>query len=147
MPQVRIKRLSHGRDLDLPAYVTPGSAGMDLRAAIDEPLTIPSGGIELVPTGVAVEIPPDYEGQVRPRSGMAIKYGVTLINAPGTVDSDYRGELKCALINLGSEPYTLHRGDRIAQMVIAPVVQASLEEVEELPETERGSGGFGSTGK
>jgi len=146
VPKVAIKRLSHGRDLALPAYATPGSAGLDLRAAIEKPLKMAPGQIELVPTGIAVAIPQGFEGQVRPRSGLATKHGVTLINAPGTVDSDYRGELMCSLINLNAAPYTIHRGDRIAQMVIAPVVKVKLKEVEELPPSERGSGGFGHTG-
>jgi len=145
---VRIKRLPHAKGLDLPAYMTPGSAGLDLRAAVgqDEPLVLEPGRIELIPTGIAVEIPAGYEGQVRPRSGLAIEHGLTLINAPGTVDSDYRGELKCAMINLGPEAHAVKRGDRIAQMIIAPVIQVRLEEVEELNGSQRGPGGFGSTG-
>lgn len=147
-PKVKIKRLAQAKDLDLPVYMTPGAAGLDLRAAVDrdEPFVIEIGQIELIPTGMAIEIPPGFEGQVRPRSGLAIEHGLTLINAPGTVDSDYRGELKCAVINLGPEPFTVRRGERIAQLIIAPVVQAALEEVEELAGSERGSGGFGSTG-
>ncbi len=144
---VRIKRLPHGRDLDLPAYATPGSAGVDLSAAIQEPLTLAPGQIALVPTGIAVAIPPGFEGQIRPRSGLATKHGISLVNAPGTVDSDFRGEMRCSLINLGQEPYTVHRGDRISQMIIAPVFQAKFEEVDQLPESERGEGGWGSTGK
>lgn len=144
---VEIKRLKHGRDLDLPAYATPGSAGVDLAAALEEPLTINPGRIALVPTGIAVAIPPGFEGQIRPRSGLATKFGISLVNAPGTVDSDFRGEMRCSLINLGSEPYTVRRGDRIAQMVIAPVFQAEFREVDDLPESERGEGGWGSTGK
>ncbi len=145
--RVLVKRLAHGRDMDLPAYATPGSAGVDLRAAVNEPLTIQPGRIALVPTGIAMAIPRGFEGQIRPRSGLATKHGISLINAPGTVDSDFRGEMRCSLINLGPEPYTVRRGDRIAQMIIAPVFQARFEEVEELPETERGEGGWGSTGK
>jgi len=147
-PKVKIKRLAQAKDLDLPAYMTPGAAGLDLRAAVDkeETLVIEIGQIELIPTGMAIEIPPGFEGQVRPRSGLAIEHGLTLINAPGTVDSDYRGELKCAMINLGPERYEVRRGERIAQLIIAPVAQADLEEVEELAGSERGSGGFGSTG-
>jgi len=146
--QVLIKRLPHGRGLKLPFYATPDSAGVDLRAALpeDEPLTLAPGQIALVPTGIAVAIPSGYEGQVRPRSGLATRHGISLINAPGTVDADYRGELKCSVINLGAEPYTIRRGDRISQMIISPVLQAELTEVEELPLTERGAGGFGSTG-
>lgn len=145
--KVSIKRSPHGRDLDLPAYATPGSAGVDLRAAIDEPLTLEPGQIALVPTGIAVAIPQGFEGQIRPRSGLATKHGISLINAPGTVDSDFRGEMRCSLINLGQESYTVRRGDRIAQMIIAPVYQAEFEEVDELPESKRGKGGWGSTGK
>ena len=147
-PRVKIKRLAQAKDLDLPAYMTPGAAGLDLRAAVDrdEPLILEPGQIELIPTGVALEIPAGFEGQVRPRSGLAIEHGLTLVNAPGTVDSDFRGELKCAMINLGPERYEVRRGERIAQIIIAPVVQAALEEVEELAESERGPGGFGSTG-
>ena len=147
--QVQIKRLPHGLGLKLPFYATPDSAGVDLRAALpeEEPLTLAPGRIALVPTGIAVAIPSGYEGQVRPRSGLATKHGISLVNAPGTVDADYRGELKCSVINLGAEPYTIRRGERISQMIIAPVIQAELTEVEKLPETVRGTGGFGSTGK
>ena len=145
--RVLVKRMDHARDLDIPAYATPGSAGVDLRAALSEPLTINPGRIALVPTGIAVAIPRGFEGQIRPRSGLATKHGISLVNAPGTVDSDFRGEMRCSLINLGSEPYTVQRGERIAQMVIAPVYQADFQEVAELPETERGGGGWGSTGK
>jgi dUTP diphosphatase len=136
----------HGEGLDLPAYATEGSAGCDLRAAIQAELTITPGGRTLVPTGIAVAIPPGYEGQVRMRSGLAHDKGLALLNAPGTVDSDYRGELRIIIANLGSEPATIHRGDRIAQLVFAPVARARFEPVPELPSTERGGGGFGSTG-
>jgi dUTP pyrophosphatase len=139
--------LAHGEGLDLPAYATPGSAGCDLRAAVSEPLTLLPGARALVPTGIAVAIPEGYEGQVRMRSGLAIRHGLTLLNGPGTIDSDYRGEIRVILANLGSEPVTLGRGDRIAQLVIAPVVRARLERAESLPETKRHDGGFGSTGK
>ena len=145
--EIRIKRLPHGRDLDLPAYATPGSAGVDLRAAIEEPLTLEPGRIALVPTGIAVAIPSGFEGQIRPRSGLATKHGISLVNAPGTVDSDFRGEMRCSLINLGRESYTIRRGDRISQMIIAPVYQAEFVEVDELPQSKRGGGGWGSTGK
>jgi dUTP pyrophosphatase len=145
--KVALKKMPHGQDLDLPAYATPGSAGVDLRAAIDEPLTLAPGQIALVPTGIAVAIPQGFEGQIRPRSGLATKHGISLINAPGTVDSDFRGEMRCSLINLGQKPYTVNRGDRISQMIIAPVFQAEFEEVAELPQSERGGGGWGSTGK
>lgn len=148
MVKVSVKVLGHGRGLDLPTYLTPGSAGMDLRAAIDEdaPIRMYAGNIELIPTGIALQLPDGYEGQIRPRSGLAVKHGLTVINAPGTIDSDYRGEIKCALIHLGPEPHVIQRGDRIAQLIIAPVVQAELVEVEELPSSQRGQGGFGSTG-
>ena len=143
-----IKRLAHNSELPLPAYETADSAGMDLRAAVpqDEPLIIRPGDRHAVPTGLAMAIPRGFEGQVRPRSGLALKSGITCLNTPGTVDSDYRGEVKVILINLGAEDFTVRRGDRIAQMVIAPVIQASVAEVTDLDETARGAGGFGSTG-
>ena len=143
-----IKRLAHNSELPLPAYETADSAGMDLRAAVPEgePLVIRPGDRHAVPTGLAMAIPRGFEGQVRPRSGLALKSGVTCLNTPGTVDSDYRGEVKVILINLGAEDFTVRRGDRIAQMVIAPVIQASVSEVSDLDETARGAGGFGSTG-
>jgi len=130
----------------MPTYATAGSAGMDLSACIPANLTIAPGAIVVVPTGWALAIPAGFEGQVRPRSGLSTKFGVTVPNAPGTIDSDYRGELKVALINLGKEPFEVTPGMRIAQMVIAPAVQAKLREVESLETTQRGSGGFGSTG-
>lgn len=143
-----IKRLPHNSDLPLPAYETADSAGMDLRAAVpqDEPLVIRPGDRHAVPTGLSMAIPRGFEGQVRPRSGLALKSGITCLNTPGTVDSDYRGEVKVILINLGAEDFTVRRGDRIAQMVIAPVTQAVVAEVADLDETARGAGGFGSTG-
>ncbi|MES2343963.1 MAG: dUTP diphosphatase [Pseudomonadota bacterium] len=143
-----IKRLPHNSDLPLPAYETADSAGMDLRAAVpeDAPLVIRPGDRFAVPTGLSMAIPRGFEGQVRPRSGLALKSGITCLNTPGTVDSDYRGEVKVILINLGAEDFTVRRGDRIAQMVIAPVIQASVAEVADLDETARGAGGFGSTG-
>jgi dUTP diphosphatase len=144
---VPIQVFPHGEGLDAPAYATEGSAGCDLRAAIEAELTITAGGRALVPTGIAVAIPPGYEGQVRMRSGLAHDKGLALLNAPGTVDSDYRGELRIIVANLGAEPVTLHRGDRIAQLVFSPVVQARFERVVELPPTSRGTGGFGSSGK
>jgi dUTP pyrophosphatase len=143
---VRVKRLPHARGLELPAYATPGSAGMDLRAALTEPITLNPGERVAVPTGLIVEIPEGYEGQVRPRSGLAIRKGLTVVNAPGTIDPDYRGELKVLLINLGNEPVKIERGDRIAQLVISPVARARLIEVHEVSTTVRGEGGFGSTG-
>jgi dUTP pyrophosphatase len=147
-PTVPIRRLAHNRDLPLPAYETAGAAGMDLRAAVpeDEPMVLRPGGRAAVPTGLAVALPDGFEGQVRPRSGLAARHGVTLLNTPGTVDSDYRGEVKVILVNLGEEDFTIRRGDRIAQLVIAPVIQAKWAEVEDLDDTARGAGGFGSTG-
>ncbi len=142
---IKVVRLAHGADLPLPAYATDGSAGMDLRSA--EALTLKPGARALVATGIAIALPDDMEAQVRPRSGLAVKHGITVLNAPGTIDSDYRGEIKVPLINLGTDDFVINRGDRIAQMVIAPVVQMELIEVEELDETDRGAGGFGSSGR
>ena len=139
--------LPHGEGLDAPSYATDGSAGCDLRAAIETDLTITAGGRALVPTGISVAIPPGYEGQVRMRSGLAYDRGLALLNAPGTVDSDYRGEIRVIVANLGSEPVTVRRGDRIAQLVFAPVARARFEQVSELPKSARDTGGFGSTGK
>jgi dUTP pyrophosphatase len=141
-------RLPHGANIPLPAYETAQAAGMDLRAAVpeDEPLVLRPGDRFPVPTGLAFALPPGFEGQVRPRSGLAAKAGVTCLNTPGTVDADYRGEVKVILINHGPEDFIIRRGDRIAQLVIAPVVQAAWEEVAVLDETARGAGGFGSTG-
>ena len=144
---VPIKVLRHGEGLEPPSYATAGSAGCDLRAAIEAPLLILPGGRTLVPTGIAVAIPGGYEGQVRMRSGLAHDKGLALLNAPGTIDSDYRGEIRVILANLGSEAVTLERGERIAQLVFAPVVRGRFEKVEELPESSRGQGGFGSTGR
>ena len=141
---VEVKRLPHGQDLPLPAYATSGAAGMDVVAAED--VTLEPGARHPVATGLALAIPHGYEIQVRPRSGLALKHGITVPNTPGTIDSDYRGELKVIMINHGSEPFAIHRGDRVAQLVLAPVVQASWSEVQELDATERGAGGFGSTG-
>ena len=144
---VQIVRLGHGADLPLPAYETLGAAGMDLRAAVGpEAVVLAPGARALVPTGLAIALPEGFEAQVRPRSGLAIKYGISQVNAPGTVDSDYRGELKVILINHGQEPFSIAHGDRIAQLVIAPVTQALWVEAETLDETVRGAGGFGSTG-
>lgn len=133
--------------LELPRYETAHAAGMDLRAAIAEPLTIAPGHIVLVPTGLRLALPEGYEAQVRPRSGLAIKRGITVANAPGTIDADYRGTVQVGLVNLSSEPYTLQRGERIAQLVVAPVTRAQWQLVDELPESERGEGGFGHTGR
>lgn len=141
---VRIKRLPHSEGLPLPAYATEGAAGMDVVAAED--VTLQPGGRHAVATGFSVAIPPGYEVQVRPRSGLALKHGVSVPNTPGTIDSDYRGELKVILINHGPEPFAIARGERIAQLVLAPVTVAAWDEVGELDETVRGAGGFGSTG-
>lgn len=141
---VRIKRLPHGHGLELPTYATPGAAGMDVVAA--EAVTIAPGARHAVATGLSVAIPDGYEIQVRPRSGLALKHGITVPNTPGTIDSDYRGELKVIMINHGTEDFAIARGDRIAQLVLAPVTQAIWEEVGELDATQRGEGGFGSTG-
>jgi dUTP pyrophosphatase len=143
---VRVLRLPHGRDLPVPAPASPGSAGLDLRAALDGERVLAPGERALVPTGIALELPGGWEGQVRPRSGLAVRHGLTLLNAPGTVDSDYRGEIQVVLVNLGSEPVTVRRGDRIAQLVVAPVGRLVLEEAAALSDTARGAGGFGSTG-
>jgi dUTP pyrophosphatase len=141
---VEVKRLPHGAGLPLPGYATTGAAGMDVVSAED--VTIAPGARHPVATGLALAIPQGYEIQVRPRSGLALKHGITVPNTPGTIDSDYRGELKVILINLGGEPFAIARGDRVAQLVLAPVVQAAWREVEELDATARGAGGFGSTG-
>lgn len=147
-PTIPIKRLPHAAGLPLPAYETPGAAGMDLRAAVadDAPVTLRPGGRDRLPTGLCFAVPPGYEAQVRPRSGLAAKAGVTCLNTPGTVDSDYRGEVQVILINHGEEDFVIRRGDRIAQLIIAPVVQAGWSEVDDLETTGRGAGGFGSTG-
>ena len=147
-PLIGIVRLPHAGDLPLPGYETAGSAGMDVRAAVDEqkPLVLKPGRRALVPTGLVFEIPEGWEIQVRPRSGLALKHGITCLNTPGTIDSDYRGEVKVLLVNLGEEPFVIERGMRIAQMVIAPVTQVAVREVETAGETTRGAGGFGSTG-
>jgi dUTP pyrophosphatase len=142
--RVEVKRLPHGAGLPLPAYATSGAAGMDIVSA--EAVSIAPGARHAVATGLSVAIPEGYEIQVRPRSGLALKHGITVPNTPGTIDSDYRGELKVILINLGEEPFAIARGDRVAQLVLAPVVQAAWDEVAELDATERGEGGFGSTG-
>jgi dUTP pyrophosphatase len=144
--QILITRVSDAEDLPLPARATPGSAGFDLHAAIDEELCLGPGERALVPTGFAIAVPPGFEAQVRPRSGLALRHGIVLPNAPGTIDSDYRGELRVILMNAGDEAFAIKRGDRIAQIVVAPVVVAEFEEVDGLPGTERGSGGFGHTG-
>lgn len=143
---VQIKRLPHGADLPLPRYATPDSAGVDLLAAIPDAVILAPGERQLIPSGIAVALPPGTEAQVRPRSGLALRHGITLLNTPGTIDADYRGEIGVILINLGQEPFAIDRGMRIAQMIIAPVVQVAWDEVSELSDSSRGAGGFGSTG-
>ena len=159
---VKVKRLAHGADLDLPRYETALAAGCDVRAAVDAPVTLAPGERAMIPTGIAIAMflfttvqamnriaiamPPGWEAQMRPRSGLAARHGIACVNAPGTIDADYRGELKVILINHGGEAFTVSRGARIGQLVFAPVFQATFEEVEDLDETERGEGGFGSTG-
>lgn len=149
MTTVRVERLPHAQGLPLPAYETTGSAGMDLRAALPdaEPMTLQPGARALVPTGLKIALEQGWEAQVRPRSGLALKHGITCLNSPGTVDSDYRGEVGVILINHGQEPFVIRRGERIAQMVVARHEQAEMVEVETLDETARGAGGFGSTGR
>ena len=142
-----VRRLPHGADLPLPRYETAGAAGMDLMAAVAADLVLQPGARAIVPTGLQIAVPPGHEGQVRPRSGLAAKHGVTVLNAPGTIDCDYRGEVGVILINLGPEPFTVTRGLRIAQLLIAPVVQAGPVDVDSLDDTARGAGGFGSTGR
>ncbi|HHX87090.1 MAG TPA: dUTP diphosphatase [Firmicutes bacterium] len=144
--RVAVKIMEHAQDLPLPRYMTGGAVGMDLLAALTEPATIPCGKIKTIPTGLQVAVPPGYELQIRPRSGLASKHGIGILNSPGTIDPDYRGEVKIILINLGPEPFLINRGDRIAQMVLCPAPRISLQAVTELPPTERGSGGFGHTG-
>jgi dUTP pyrophosphatase len=144
--RVRFRRLGHAAGLPVPAAASAGSAGLDLRAAIVDQAKLSPGRRLLVPTGFAIALPAGHEGQVRPRSGLAARHGVTVVNAPGTIDSDYRGEILVALVHLGDEPLVLRRGDRIAQLVVAPVAVVEVEEVSELGETDRGTGGFGSTG-
>lgn len=145
---LRVRRLPHGADLPLPAYQSAAAAGLDLLAAVpaDAPLVLPPGGRALVPTGLALALPPGTEGQVRPRSGLAAKHGVTVLNAPGTVDADYRGEVQVILANFGDAPFVIERGARIAQLVVAPVLHVAIEETASLDDTARGAGGFGSTG-
>lgn len=143
---IQFKRLNTDSDIPLPRYMTAQAAGMDICAAIQDTLTLPAGKIALIPTGFAMALPCGFEAQIRPRSGLAVKHGITIINSPGTIDSDYRGEVKVGLINLGPSAYTLQRGERIAQMIIQQVTQAEIEVVTELDQTQRDSGGFGSTG-
>ena len=147
MVEVALLRLPHARDLPLPAYQSEDAAGLDLLAAVEEAMILPPLGRALVPTGLAMALPSGYEAQVRPRSGLAAKHGVTVLNSPGTIDADYRGEIKVILVNLSDTPFIIGRGERIAQMVIAPVSRARLVETEALDLTIRGEGGFGSTGR
>jgi dUTP pyrophosphatase len=144
---VRLRVLPHGAGLPLPEWQTEGAAGADLHAALDAPLVLAPGERALVPTGIAIALPDGWEAQIRPRSGLAIRHGITVLNAPGTIDADYRGEIRVALVHLGQEPFTVTRGERIAQLVLAPVVRAVWDVVDELDDTTRGGGGFGSTGR
>ncbi len=146
MVAVSLQILPHGAGLKLPSYATPDSAGVDLAAAVDAAVVLPPGDRVAVPTGIALALPPGWEGQVRPRSGLALDHGVTVLNSPGTIDADYRGEICVILANLGSTSFTIARGARIAQLVIAPVSRAEWQVVADLPQTRRGAGGFGSTG-
>ncbi len=143
---IRLRRLPHADGLPLPEAASVGSAGMDLRAALDAPVILQPGERRLIPTGLVLELPHGYEGQVRPRSGLALKHGVTVANAPGTIDSDYRGEVGVILIHLGDQPLTIERGDRVAQLMVAPVTAVVWQEAETLADSHRGEGGFGSTG-
>lgn len=143
---VYFKKLPHAGDLQLPSYESEFAAGMDIRAALPEPVELQPGSRVLVPTGLQMALPQGYEAQIRPRSGLAYRNGITMLNTPGTIDADYRGEVKVLAVNLGNEPFVIEHGDRIAQMVIAPVIQARIEETDNLPDTQRGAGGFGSTG-
>ena len=145
--KVFFKKLPHARSIELPDYATKDSAGMDVRAALVEPLTLKPGQRALVPAGFQMALPPGYEAQIRPRSGLALRHGITMLNTPGTIDADYRGEVSVLVVNLGQESFEISGGDRIAQMVIAPVTRAEIVEAGELPGTERGEGGFGSTGR
>ncbi|MEM9592871.1 MAG: dUTP diphosphatase [Acidobacteriota bacterium] len=146
MTTLKVRRLDHGRDLPLPARASSGAAGFDLRAAVAEPVALEPGGRIAVPTGLALEMPAGWEAQVRPRSGLARRHGVTVLNAPGTVDSDYRGEIQVLLVHHGDEPFAIQRGDRIAQLVFARVAEVTWAEVEDLADSDRGDGGFGSSG-
>ncbi len=144
--KIQVLKMKKAKDLPAPQYSSPGSAGMDLRAAPEEEITLKPGDYRLIPTGLKIALPRELEGQVRPRSGLALNHGITVLNSPGTIDPDYRGEVKVLLINLGEKPYTVKRGDRIAQLVISRLIKAELIEVNELPETTRGEGGFGHSG-
>ncbi len=144
--KIKITRLRENKDLPLPTYATEGSAGMDLFADVENEIVIKPGEITMIPTGIAIELPPGYEAQIRPRSGLAINYGITLLNTPGTIDSDYRGEIKVILINLGKDDFVVKRGDRIAQMIVSKYTKVEWEETSKLNTTKRGEGGFGHTG-
>ncbi|MFP4475560.1 MAG: dUTP diphosphatase [Desulfatibacillaceae bacterium] len=148
-PTIRVKRLFPGRDADipLPRYMTPHSAGMDVCAAVEQDIVLEPGDIVLIPTGLAMAIPPGFEVQVRPRSGLAVKHGISLANSPGTIDADYRGEVSIALVNLGGKPYTVHRGDRVAQLIVGRAYTARVVETDDIDDTPRGHGGFGHTGR
>jgi dUTP pyrophosphatase len=146
MTELQFKKLPHACDLPLPSYESMHAAGMDLRAALEKPLELRPDKRELIPTGLQMALPEGYEEQIRPRSGLAWRSGITMLNTPGTIDADYRGEIKVLAVNLGEEPFTCRHGDRIAQMIIAPVQQCHISEVDKLPETKRGADGFGSTG-
>lgn len=143
---IQFKKLPHAEDLPLPSYESRFAAGMDIRAALEQPVKLLPNARKLIPTGLKMAMPEGYEAQIRPRSGLAYRNGITMLNTPGTIDADYRGEVKVLAVNLGEEPFVINHGDRVAQMVIAPVTQANVEEVEDLSETERADGGFGSTG-
>ena len=143
---VPLRRLPHGQGLDLPAYATKDAAACDLLAAVDAPLTLRPGARALIPTGISIAVPTGFEAQVRPRSGLALKHGITVLNSPGTIDADYRGEIGVILANLGESPFVVERGMRVAQLLLAPVTRATFDEVENLDQTDRGSSGFGSTG-
>ena len=145
--KVLVKRMPHGQDLPMPGYMSEQAAGMDLYAAVTDDYLLQPGEFKLVPTGIAIALPPGFEGQIRPRSGLAINYGVTLLNTPGTIDADYRGEIKLILINLGKNEYRLKRGERVAQLIIQAISRVSMDEVDNLPQTFRGEGGFGHTGR
>ncbi|WP_138429141.1 dUTP diphosphatase [Fodinibius saliphilus] len=144
--KIQFKKLAHAKDLPLPSYESASAAGMDIRAALEAPIVLAPGKRTLISTGLKMAIPQGYEAQIRPRSGLAYRNGITMLNTPGTIDADYRGEIKVLAVNLGEEPFEITHGDRVAQMIIAPVLQADIDEVEILADTDRGEGGFGSTG-
>ncbi|MHB9093364.1 MAG: dUTP diphosphatase [Eubacteriales bacterium] len=145
--KVLVKRTDTGKDIPLPRYMTTGAAGMDLYAAVEQTETLKPGEIKLIPSGISISLPEGYEAQIRPRSGLALKHGITMVNTPGTIDADYRGEIGLIMVNLGQAPFEIKRGDRVAQMIINKVARADFTEVDDLDETERDSGGFGSTGR